>query len=153
MALQGRYIKKWQEPSDSKFKEVEVTYPAPDIMSKEDPNYEFAGKTVVIQEPVMEDKETVFDDVYVIIRSYAITKFESDFMDTDGERLGLLKNWTYNMRVSIYESKEARELNPENHIFEENISILIDSLKGDLFEQGYGLLKKEKNFQELTDVI
>jgi len=153
MALQGRYIKKWQEPSDSKFKEVEVTYPAPDIMSKEDPNYEFAGKTVVIQEPVMEDKEAVFDDVYVIIRSYAITKFESDFIDTDGERLGLLKNWTYNMRVSIYESKEARELNPENHIFEENISILIDSLKGDLFEQGYGLLKKEENFQELTDVI
>jgi len=153
MALQGRYIKKWQEPSDSKFKEVEVTYPSPDIMSKEDPNYEFAGKTVVIQEPVMEDKEAVFDDVYVIIRSYAITKFESDFIDTDGERLGLLKNWTYNMRVSIYESKEARELNPENHIFEENISILIDSLKGDLFEQGYGLLKKEENFQELTDVI
>lgn len=153
MALQGNYIKKWQVPSESKFKEVEVTYPAPDIMIKEDPNYEFAGKTVTIQEPLMENKEKVFENVYVIIRSYAITRFESDFLDTDGERLGLLKNWTYNMRVSIYESKEARELNPENYIFEENISILIDSLKGDLFEQGYELLKKEENFQELTDVI
>lgn len=153
MALVGNYIKTWQEPSTTSFKEVEVTYPSPDIMDPSDPNYENAGKTVTIQEPVSVEKTETLENVYVVIRSYAITKFENDFFDTDGERLGLLKNWTYNMRVSIYESKEIREENPENFILEENLNILIQELKGDLFQQGYELLKKETGFQELTDEI
>lgn len=153
MALQGKYIKTWQEPSDSKFTEVEVTYPDADKMNPEDPNFDKAGTTETIQEPVMETKTHAFENVYAVIRSYAITKNEAESYDTDGERLGLYKRWYLNLRVTIYESEEVKNQNPEDYLFEENLTIPISVIQGDLFEVGYTKLKSQPGFEELTDKI
>lgn len=153
MALQGKYIKTWQEPSEDKFIEVEVTYPAADKISPEDPNFEKAGMTEMVQEPVMETKTQEYENIYLVIRSYAITKNEALSYDTDGERLGLYKRWYLNLRATIYESEDVKNEDPENFLFEENVTIPISVISGDLFEVGYTKLKQEPGFQELIDKI
>ena len=153
MALVGNFIKTWQVPSEDKFTEIEVTYPEAEKMNPEDPNFEKAGQTETIQEPVVETKTQVIENVYAVIRSYAITKNEAESYDTDGERLGLYKRWYLNLRVTIYESEEVKNRNPENYLFEENLTIPISVIQGDLFEVGYTKLKSQPGFEELTDKI
>lgn len=153
MALIGNFIKTWHIPSEDKFREIEITYPEADKMSPEDPNFEKAGQTETIQEPVAETKTEVIEDVYVVIRSYAITKNEALSYDTDGERLGLYKRWYLNLRATIYKSEEVKNENPEQYLFEENVTIPISVIQGDLFQVGYQKIKEQPGFQELIDKI
>lgn len=157
MALQGDLTIYWQEPHPTEIKISEIKYPDADKMDPEDPNIEKAGTTEEVQEPVMLDKEKTFENVYVVIRTYALMKIEShdNLYDSNNEPFDTIvyKSWNLNLRYTVYESKEAKEKDVENYLYENFTSheLLDESLE--LTNLGYSKLKQIKGFEKLTDVI
>ena len=127
-------------------------------MDPKDPNYEKAGTEEEVYEPVMVEKSQFFENVYVVIRTYALMKIENPIKiyDEDNENVIdniLEKSWNLNLRYTVYESKEQKRINPENYILENFTEHLLADDKQDLNALGYSKLKSIKGFEQLIDVI
>jgi hypothetical protein len=135
---------------------VTITYPEAEYMDENDPNYSKAGQTIVEEEPVYEEIEIVVENAYVIISNYALIKEEyPEIAFNNGEQvnLGMNKKWILNLHAKIYESKEAREADPDSNIHYEDRSIELGIVNDSIFNLAYGSLKNEKGFQELQHDI
>ena len=158
MALQGDITIYWTEQDPEKKSIVIKKYPDADKMDPKDPNYEKAGTEEEVYEPVMVEKSQFFENVYVVIRTYALMKIENPIKiyDEDNENVIdniLEKSWTLNLRYTVYESKEQKRINPENYILENFTEHALAGDKEDLNALGYARLKSIKGFEQLIDVI
>ena len=158
MALQGDITIYWTEQDPEKKSIVIKKYPDADKMDPKDPNYEKAGTEEEVYEPVMVEKSQFFENVYVVIRTYALMKIENPIKiyDEDNENVIdniLEKSWNLNLRYTVYESKEKKRINPENYILENFTEHLLADDKQDLNALGYSKLKSIKGFEQLIDVI
>lgn len=157
MALQGDITIYWDEPSPTETNIVKVKYPAADKMHPDDPNYEKAGTEEEIAEPLMIEKSKSYEDVYVVIRTYALMKSETPvaLLDENQEFVDyvLEKDWYLNLRYTVYESEEAKNNNPEDYILENFSHHLLSDENLDLTNLGYDKLKTLKGFEKLIDVI
>ena len=158
MALQGDITIYWTEQDPEKKSIVIKKYPDADKMDPKDPNYEKAGTEEEVYEPVMVEKSQFFENVYVVIRTYALMKIENPIKiyDEDNENVIdniLEKSWNLNLRYTVYESKEQKRINPENYILENFTEHLLADDKQDLNALGYSKLKSIKGFEQLIDVI
>ena len=158
MALQGDITIYWTEQDPEKKSIVIKKYPDADKMDPKDPNYEKAGTEEEAYEPVMVEKSQFFENVYVVIRTYALMKIENPIKiyDEDNENVIdniLEKSWNLNLRYTVYESKEQKRINPENYILENFTEHLLADDKQDLNALGYSKLKSIKGFEQLIDVI
>ena len=158
MAIQGDITIYWTEQDPEKKSIVIKKYPDADKMDPKDPNYEKAGTEEEVYEPVMVEKSQFFENVYVVIRTYALMKIENPIKiyDEDNENVIdniLEKSWNLNLRYTVYESKEQKRINPENYILENFTEHLLADDKQDLNALGYSKLKSIKGFEQLIDVI
>lgn len=106
----------------------------------------------------MVEKSQVFENVYVVIRTYALMKIENPIKiyDEDNENVIdtiLEKSWNLNLRYTVYESKEKKDNNPEDYILENFTEHLLAGDKENLNDLGYAKLKSIKGFEQLIDVI
>ena len=158
MALQGTLTMYWTEEDPVKKNITIIKYPDADKMDPEDPNFEKAGTEEEEYEPVMVEKSQIFENVYVVIRTYALMKIENPIKIYDENNENVIdsileKSWNLNLRYTVYESKEKKDANPEDYILENFTEHLLDSNKEDLNDLGYSKLKSLKGFEQLIDVI
>jgi hypothetical protein len=157
MALQGNITIYWNEQSPTETNIVKIKYPEADKMDPEDPNYEKAGTEEEIAEPLIIEKSKEYENVYVVIRTYALMKSEVPIplLDEDGEIVDhvLEKDWYLNLRYTVYESEEAKNNNPEEYILENYSHHLLSDENLDLTNLGYDKIKTLKGFEQLIDVI
>jgi len=156
MALVGTYRRYITQPIPGEFQPVTITYPDAEYMNEEDPNYSKAGQTVIEEEPVYEQVEIVVENAYVVISNYALVKEEyvdSEWNNGEEVALGVNKKWIMNVHARIYESKEARETDPESYLHYEDRTLELGIVNDSIFNIAYGGLKNEVGFSELQDDI
>lgn len=157
MALQGNITIYWNEQSPTETNIVKIKYPEADKMDPEDPNYEKAGTEEEIAEPLIIEKSKEYENVYVVIRTYALMKSEVPIplLDENNEIVDhvLEKDWYLNLRYTVYESEEAKNNNPEEYILENYSHHLLSDENLDLTNLGYDKIKTLKGFEQLIDVI
>ena len=122
-----------------------VTYP--ENLPEGHPNYDSRGQTVEIEVPRMEITEEILENVYVQIISYMFYKRWVD----DGDYIGYDK--VLDLHYRIYNSKEQREADFNDFIFEEHIlgQRIEENSGDDLRNLGYDLLKNNHLFNNCID--
>lgn len=156
MALIGTYRRKVMEPVPGEFEMVTITYPEAEFMAEDDPNLSKAGQTIEEEQQVMEEKEYVVENAYVVITNYSLLKDEylaSEWNNGVEIELGLNKTWAMNVHARIYESKEAREADPDSHVYYEDRRIELGTVNDTIFNIAYQGLKNQNGFQELQHDI
>ena len=145
MALVGKWTKIEQVASETETQLVTVEYPSEDLIPEDHPDFDKAGTTEEIEVPVMESKETVFDDVYIIV--YSLNHFKA-------KEIGLRTRNQVNICWRVYENKEKSLENPfdfiyENHIISKNIDL--SETNKSINEQAYDYLKEIRGLEELIN--
>ena len=154
MALIGNYTKYWLENDPEEVREVVVTYPS--ILPQQHPDYDKRGVTETIIEPVTVQKTETWEDVYIVIRTYAIEKeeiphFEETTMETPDDvitPIGLEKGWRMSIRFAVYANKEDKLTSPENYILQDHAYVDLPPMNESIFKLGYSSLKQVKGFEE-----
>lgn len=154
MALIGTYTKYKMQPTEE-LREVVITYPEADKMGEGDPNIDKAGTTETIMEPLYNEVAEDIENTYVNIRNYAIVKLESiDHDYTDPENpiaLGLNRSWYVNVNFAVYESLEAKELDPNNVLDYGDRSFDVPPGDRNIMQWAYEKLRNEKGFSKLQN--
>lgn len=140
MALVGKYTK--YEVIDTGRTEIQtVKYPV--LLPKDHPYFDKAGTTEEVEQPILENIFTVYENVYVTVHSITTFKF-----NTPEEFLTLA-----NINYRIYESKEHRKNDLEDVIHQDHIvAHHIDySLNQNEMHQAYELVKLSQGCEELIN--
>lgn len=156
MALVGTYRKTEMVPVPGEFEMVKITYPEAEYMEEDDPNIGNAGQTIEVEQQVMTENVIVVENAYVVITNYALLKDEylaSEWNNGVEIELGLNKSWAMNVHARVYESKEAREADPNSHIYYEDRRIELGQVNDTIFNIAYQGLKNQDGFQELQHDI
>jgi len=154
MALIGDYTKYWLEDDQQEVREVVVTYPS--ILPEQHPDYDKRGVTETIIEPVTVEKSQTWENVYIVIRTYAIEKeeiphFEEVSMETPDDPvtpIGLEKGWRMSLRYAVYANKEDKLMSPENYILQDHAYIELPPINESIFKLGYSSLKQQRGFEQ-----
>lgn len=140
MALVGKYTK--YETVDTGETEIQ-TIEYPSKLPEGHPHSDKAGTIEEVEVPIMENIETVFENVYVTVNSVTTFKFSTS------EGPITLANINYR----VYESKEAR-MNDLNDIIDEEhlLSQTIDySSSVNEIQQAYEMVKNVQGCEELIN--
>ena len=144
MGIFANYLKTTTEYSEETELQP-VTFP--EEMPEYDPYYEHRGQTVEIEQPIVTITEEVLENVYVQIISFMFYKR----WNSDGDAIGYDK--VLDLHYRIYNSKEQREADFNDFIFEEHIlgRQIEESAGQDLRNLGYDLLKSDPLFTNCID--
>tara|TARA_R110000822_G_scaffold145919_1_gene284839 strand:- start:1340 stop:1762 length:423 start_codon:yes stop_codon:yes gene_type:complete len=138
MALVGTYIHKEFKTSETEFEDYKIEYP--DDLIETDPDYNKRGTTEILKQPKEEVIETIYDNSYSYIKAISIWQPNIETLDK------FLVNITY----QVFESKEKRNTNTENYIYENAlISNPIDISK-DIMTQCYEIISQSHSMNKLN---
>jgi len=104
------------------------------------------GTEEVITQPKREEVGQEFNDVYVVIQS--IDTFHN-YVPTEE---GIVKHTIVFCDVAGFESKEARDENPKNHLFFAAVPVTDYDYDSNIYIQAYNAVKQTKGFENLTDI-
>ncbi len=104
------------------------------------------GTEEVITQPKREEVGQEFSDVYVVIQS--IDTFHNYIQKDDG----IDKHTVVFCDIAGFESKEARDENPKNHLFFAAVPVTDYDYDLNIYTQAYNAVKKTKGFEDLTDI-
>mgnify|MGYP003675892300 CR=1 FL=1 len=122
-----------------------TTYPLD--LGETNPDYNLRGQTVELEVPITTTTEEILENVYVQIISYMFYKR----WNSDGDNIGSDK--VLDLHYRIYNSKEQREADFNDFVFEEHIlgRRIEENAGDDLRNLGYDLLKNEPIFSNCID--
>lgn len=145
MALTGTYIHKEIVPSETEFQELTVTYP--EELPEDSPEYEKRGTTETIQVPLPEEKETIFEDIYLIVRAASLHQRVGD----DG-----VKSNYVSMLVSIYDNENHKNTDFMNDTFHDVLDEVVEDVStikdyDSVIAWSYNMLKSKEEYSNLID--
>lgn len=103
------------------------------------------GTEEVITQPKMEEVAQEFTDIYVVIQS--IDTYHN-YVQTDD---GIDKHTVVFCDIAGFESKEARDLEPKNHLFFAAVPVRNYDYNLNIYQQAYNAVKKERGFENLIN--
>ena len=141
MALVGNIKIYDSVQSDDETQTIQITYP--ENLDKDDPKYDYRGMTVNEEIPLINETETLYENVYVHIHSVNFWKI----YDSEG------KQDLVNINYKVFESKQAREENPhefilEDHLIGQKLDFNIDTNQ---MQKCYEYVKNIRGFEELIN--
>jgi|TARA_R100000084_G_C4652363_1_gene150602 hypothetical protein len=149
MALQGNIrFYKYEATGETEI----ITVDIPEDIPAEHPQYENRGKTVEMEQPIIEkiiDEDKSFDNAYTIISSCGFTQHNHSKDD---------KIWYLSIMYKVFESKEAKDngdLQLQLNDWTPMVNIDLESeefTSKTIVEFAYDELKKTEAFSECVDV-
>ena len=109
MALVGNIKLYDSVQSDDETQTIQITYP--ENLDKDDPKYDYRGMTVNEEIPLINETETLYENVYVHIHS---VNFWKQYTEEGKKDL-------VNINYRVYDSKASRDKNPNLFILEDHL--------------------------------
>ena len=141
MALVGNIKLYDSVQSDDETQTIQITYP--ENLDKDDPKYDYRGMTVNEEIPLINETETLYENVYVHIHS---VNFWKQYTEEGKKDL-------VNINYRVYDSKASRDKNPdlfilEDHLIAQELDFNIDKNQ---MEKSYDYIKNIRGFEQLVN--
>ena len=140
MALQGDIT--WTKIGYSETETVDQIITYPENMDENHPDYDKAGTSETIQVPKQIMTSATYDYVYLWVKQ----------IDIIYNFVGEHKNEGIHYHIAAYNSKEERNENQENFVFDYLRELPNANKEENLWKQCYDDLKKDETFSNLTDI-
>ena len=142
MALIGNFKTYTHKESETETQDLTIEHPL--SLPEDHENYHLRGTTTIETVPIVDRLETVMENSYLVIHSYVVYK----------NNISINTNHLANITYRVYASKEKRNLNNEDYIYEDALlSVEIDPSDSTMTQMAkmYDLIKTIAGTEELIN--